>query len=390
MDRPDTFRLSADTAFLADPAGQELCALLESAGHQVFFVGGSVRDAVMGLEASDIDISTSAAPQMVIDVAAGAGLRAIPTGIDHGTVTVVVKGTPFEVTTFRRDVATDGRRAVVEFSDDIVEDAVRRDFTMNALYADRHGVVHDPLGGLVDARAHRVRFIQDPTQRIREDYLRILRFFRFSALYADKNNGWDSDALAAIAANLDGLETLSAERVGAEMLKLLAAPDPVPALAVMEKTGVLQRVLPGAMINFVGPFVHLEATLGMAADPIARLAALGGLDVDKRLRLSRNQQKELCLIKENSVSPLGPKAIGYIAGASAGSGAVALRAAMAGQPLSADVVAQVQQGARTVFPVSARDLQDLSGPALGQHLKVLKTLWLASELTKSKEDLLRE
>lgn len=390
MDRPDTFRLSADTAFLADPAGQQLCSVLEGAGHQVFFVGGCVRNAVMGLDASDIDISTSAVPQTVIDVAKGAGFRAIPTGIDHGTVTVVVKGTPFEVTTFRRDIATDGRRAVVAFSNDIVEDAVRRDFTMNALYADRLGVVHDPLAGLQDAYDRRVRFIQDPTQRIREDYLRTLRFFRFSAFYADENNGWDSDALAAIASNLDGLETLSAERVGAEMLKLLSAPDPVPSLAVMEQTGVLQRVLPGAMINFVGPFVHLETILGVAPDPIARLAALGGLDVEQRLRLSRNQQKALGSIKENSVSSLGPKVLGNIAGASAGLGAVVLQAAMAGQPLAADVVAQVRQGARAVFPVSARDLPDLSGPALGQRLKATRALWLASDLTKSKEDLLRE
>ena len=235
MDRPNKFELSPQTGFLCDPAGQELFELLESSGHQIFFVGGCVRNAVMGLGQSDIDVSTSAEPQEVIKLAKLKGMRAIPTGIDYGTVTLIVQGKSFEITTFRKDVSTDGRRAVVEFSADIAEDAARRDFTMNALYVDRYGVLHDPLGGLSDALERRVRFIQDPDQRIREDYLRILRFFRFSAYYADDIdcNGWDSESLTAIASNLDGLEKLSMERVGAETLNLLSAPDPVRKTTVL-------------------------------------------------------------------------------------------------------------------------------------------------------------
>ena len=194
MDRRDTLRLSADIPFLADPAGQKLCAMFEDAGHRAYFVGGCVRNAVMGYPPSDVDIATTAAPQAVMDLAKVANLRAIPTGFDHGTVTVVVDGTPFEVTTFRRDVATDGRRAVVAFSQDMAQDAARRDFTLNALYADRRGVVYDPMNGLQDAREGRVRFIDDPGQRIREDYLRILRFFRFSAFYERHGHGFDPDA----------------------------------------------------------------------------------------------------------------------------------------------------------------------------------------------------
>lgn len=390
MDRTDPFKLSFETAFLADPAGQDLCALLERSGHQVFFVGGCVRNAVMGLAASDIDVSTSAEPQEVMDVVTSAGLRAIPTGIDHGTVTVVVRGTPFEVTTFRRDVATDGRRAVVAFSKDIAEDAIRRDFTMNALYVDRYGCVHDPLGGLSDAIERCVRFIQDPEQRIREDYLRILRFFRFSAFFADVDKGWDPDALAAIAANLDGLETLSAERIGAEMLKLLSASDPVPALAVMAQIGVLERVLPGAMITLVGPVVHLQAHIGAPPDPIVRLAALGGQNAVERLRLSRQQQKTLKAIQDHCNSKLGPKALGHVAGVAAAVGAMTLRAAMAGQPLPDDILEQINAGSHAAFPVSAQDLPELKGPELGQRLKALKAAWLTSDLTKSKEDLLGE
>ncbi|MEO0704030.1 MAG: CCA tRNA nucleotidyltransferase, partial [Pseudomonadota bacterium] len=185
MDRQPAFRLDPNTGFLADPKGQTVCRTLEDAGHMAYFVGGCVRNAVMGVAASDVDIATDATPDDVMRIADAAGLRAVPTGIDHGTVTLVIDGTPFEVTTFRRDVATDGRRAVVAFSGDMEEDARRRDFTMNALYADRHGWLHDPVVGLADAQARRVRFIDDPVQRIREDYLRILRFFRFSAWYAD-------------------------------------------------------------------------------------------------------------------------------------------------------------------------------------------------------------
>jgi tRNA nucleotidyltransferase/poly(A) polymerase len=362
--------------------------MLEDAGHQALFVGGCVRNAVMGITASDVDISTSAEPQAVMDCAAAAGLRAIPTGIDHGTVTVVVQGTPFEVTTFRRDVATDGRRAVVAFSDNIAEDAVRRDFTMNALYADRRGVVFDPLGGLPDARAGRVRFIQDPAERIREDYLRILRFFRFSALYGAQEDGWDTAALAAIAANIQGLETLSSERIGSEMLKLLSAPNPVPALCIMQQTGVLYSVLPGANTSFIGPLVHLEETLKSPSNPVARLAALGGVDADVRLRLSRADQKQLRAITDHCTSVLSPKALGFLLGVEAGLAAVLLRAAMSSQPLSPDVVQSINDGAQAKFPIAASDLPWLSGPALGQRLTALKGAWLASDLTKSKRDLL--
>ncbi|MEP0940770.1 MAG: CCA tRNA nucleotidyltransferase, partial [Rhizobiaceae bacterium] len=246
MDRRTAAELDPNTPFLSDPPAQNLCAALEAAGFRALFVGGCVRNALLQRPASDIDIATDATPDQVIEVAVQSRFRAVPTGIAHGTVTVVVEGTAFEVTTFRRDVETDGRRAVVAFSKDVAEDALRRDFTMNAIYADRSGAIVDPLDGMPDLRAGRVRFIADADQRIREDYMRTLRFFRFHAYYAAPDEGWDADALAGIAANLDGLETLSAERVGGEMIKLLTAPDPAPALAVMAQTGVLGQVLPGA------------------------------------------------------------------------------------------------------------------------------------------------
>ncbi|WP_415405147.1 CCA tRNA nucleotidyltransferase [Tateyamaria sp. SN3-11] len=386
MDRAAPQTLDPGTPFLVDPKAQALCQTLEAAGHVALFVGGCVRNAVLGAPASDIDISTDALPDAVMRIAQAAGYRAVPTGIDHGTVTVVIDGAAFEVTTFRRDVATDGRRAVVAFSTDVREDALRRDFTMNALYADRHGVILDPLGGLPDARAGHVRFIEDAVQRIREDYLRTLRFFRFHAYYGD--DSWDADALAGIAANLDGLETLSAERVGAEMIKLLAAADPAPAVGVMEQTGVLVRVLPGAVTTFLAPVIHLEGLVGTAPDPLTRLAALGGEDVGNRLRLSRKDQKTLDSMRELSTSPWGAKSVGHVGGKRAGIGAILLRAAMANSPLDRQVVDDVTTGAKAIFPIAAKDFPDLSGPDLGARLNALKVAWLASDLTMTKNDLL--
>ena len=207
---------------------QALCAALGLSGYSALFVGGCVRNALLGVPVSDIYIATDARPEKVSDIAEQAGFKVFPTGIDHGTVTVIAAGLHHEVTTFRRDVQTDGRRAVVAFSTDIAEDAARRDFTMNALYALPSGEVVDPLGGMADLQARLVRFVGDPHQRIREDYLRILRFFRFHAVYGDPSAGIDAEGLAACAELADGIADLSRERIGAEICKLLAAPNPAP------------------------------------------------------------------------------------------------------------------------------------------------------------------
>ena len=220
-------RIAGD--WLALPATRAVCAALTARGDRALFVGGCVRNALLGRPVADIDIATDALPERTIALAAAAGLHPVPTGLAHGTVTIVADHRPFEVTTFRRDVTTDGRHATVAFSTDLAEDAARRDFTMNALYADPSGAVIDPLDGLSDLLARRVRFVGDPAERIAEDYLRILRFFRIHAWYGDPAGGLDADGLAACAALQDGLDQLSRERVGAEMTKLLAAADPAPA-----------------------------------------------------------------------------------------------------------------------------------------------------------------
>jgi poly(A) polymerase len=366
---------------------QQVLEMLEAGGHQGLLVGGCVRNALLGQAVSDIDISTDARPERVLELASAAGLRAVPTGIDHGTVTVIADHQPHEITTFRRDVETFGRHAVVAFSDRIEEDAARRDFTMNALYARADGQVLDPLGsGLADLSARHVRFVGHPEDRIREDYLRILRFFRFTAWYGDPAEGPDPDGLAACAEHALGTEGLSRERLGGELKKMLSAPDPAPAVGAMQATGVLGHVLPGAEARALAPLVHLEGA--MPPDPIRRLAVLGGEDVAERLRLSRAEARRLELLRI-ALDEGVPEVLGYRLGADEGANAVLIRAALIGTEPRAGWQAAVAWGAAAQFPVAAADLMPaLSGAALGARLKQLEEAWIASGFRATRDELL--
>jgi poly(A) polymerase len=376
------------TDWLEDPDTQHVCKVLKDGGADVYFVGGCVRNALLGAGASDLDLCTNMRPEQVIDLAETAGIRAIPTGIDHGTVTLVHKSVPYEITTFRRDVATDGRRAVVAFSDCIKEDAARRDFTMNALYARPDGEVVDPLDGLPDLVARRVRFIGTAENRIREDYLRSLRYFRFHAWYGNADLGFDPDALSAIAGNLDGIPSLSRERVGQELIKLLAAPDPAPAIAVMRQIGLLSMILPGSDDRALAPLIHLEA--GMPPDPMRRLAALGGEDPREALRLSKAQANMVQLLRTEVTGSTAPAALAYMYDQSVARNAMLLRSALLEMPLPPMLETELNAGAQAVFPLTAQDLMpDVQGPALGAALKRLKSDWIASGFSLDKDTLLK-
>jgi poly(A) polymerase len=255
---------------------------------------------------------------------------------------------------------------------------------MNALYADRSGDVIDPLGGLPDLLAGTVRFVGDAEARIREDYLRILRFFRFHAHFG--TDGIDAEGLAACAAHSAMLETISRERIGAEMKKLLAAPDPGPALASMASAGVLGPVLPGADPAGIPVLVHLEA--GIAPEPLRRLAALGGQDVAERLRLSRKEAETTEALRAALSSDDTPAVLGWKLGADRARDASLLRAALSGQPLP-PVQAEIDRGAAAVFPIRAADLS-LTGAALGAALRQMQADWLASDLHLSRAALLRQ
>lgn len=376
-------------AWLDSSETRRVCAILTNGGAQALFVGGCVRNALLGAPVNDIDIATDARPDRVMDLAEAEGLKALPTGIDHGTVTVLANGTAYEITTFRRDVETDGRHAKVVFSMDVAEDAARRDFTMNALYATPDGTVIDPLGGLPDLRARRLRFIGSAESRIREDYLRSLRFFRFHAWYGDTSLGFDSDAIAAIASNLEGLSALSKERIGGEMIKLLAAPDPAPSVAGLRSTHVLAHVLPGADDRFLSPLVHIEQEMGLSPDPIRRLAALGGDNLSDNLRLSKAQSRDLNRLRDAVATAQSPRELGYRLGLDTARSVLALRGAIAGQiPLSSEYD-EAETGSKKVFPVKASDLMDTyKGEALGLRLAELEQRWIDSQMGLTKADLL--
>ena len=279
-------------------AGLDALIAALGGGDEARFVGGAVRDALLGLPVADLDIATRHPPEEVIDRLRRAGIKAVPTGLAHGTITAVIDSGPVEVTTLRRDVSTDGRHAIVAFTDDWREDAARRDFTMNALYADpATGEVFDYFGGLADLDARRIRFIGDARARIAEDHLRILRFFRFLARFGDTP---DPAGLEACTERANDLMALSRERIRDEVLKLLVARDAVAVVRLMQDRGIFRPVLPevtAAGIAHLAALAEAEAAQGIAPDPIRRLAALIGQDatveVGARLKLSNLERKRL-------------------------------------------------------------------------------------------------
>lgn len=376
-----------DQPWLTAPQTVAVLEALEARGGEGRFVGGCVRDALVGRLVADIDIATALKPETVVEAVRAAGLKAIPTGIEHGTVTVVSGGRPFEVTTLRRDVTTDGRRATVAFTEDWAEDAGRRDFRLNALYADRTGVVFDPTGeGLADALAGRIVFVGEPDRRIREDYLRILRFFRFRAWFGKGEP--DAAALEACARLKDGLEQLSAERVSSELLKLLAAPEPRAAVHLMAETGVLEKVLPWAHSGRL--FLPM---IRISGDPVLRLSSLLPEDGEivreaaQRLRLSNAQKARLveALADDEAVEPgmseAAARAALYRLGRQAFRDRLARAwAAAPGRAEEAGALNALADGwTRPQFPISGADLKAAGlapSPAMGRILAALEAWWV--------------
>lgn len=376
MDAP-TFRI-APPAFLRDPAVAAVLAVLPGARA----VGGCVRDALAGLAVADIDLATPRLPEDVMAALRAAGITAVPTGLAHGTVTAVVDGRPVEITTLRRDVATDGRHATIAFTTDWRADAARRDFTINAMSMDAEGRVWDWFGGREDLARGVVRFVGDPATRLAEDYLRALRFFRFHARYGQGTP--DEAALAAIRAAVPGLAILSAERVWSELKRILAAPDPRDAVRLMAETGVLAAVLPEA----VAP-ARLDALVaaGAPADPLLRLAALcPGGDVERlaeRLKLSGAEAATLAALAEPA--PEGDARVWRAALAVRGSDALTGAAWLAeADRRPGDWTARrawLAATPRPVFPLRGADVlaRGLApGPRVGALLAEVEARWRAA------------
>lgn len=368
---------------------QRVFSLLTEAGFQAFVVGGAVRNTLLDMAVSDLDFATDATPQQVIALAEKAGLRVVPTGIDHGTVTLILGGQGFEVTTFRHDLETDGRRAIVGFTTSMTEDAARRDFTMNALYCAMDGQVLDPVGGLSDLQAGRVAFVGNPTKRIAEDYLRILRFFRFYAWFGDPEGGPDPEGLAAVAAGADGIATLAVERIGAEMTKCLGAPNPAPALAAMAATGILARILPGASDKLLAPLIHFEHAAKVPPRWQRRLGAIGGQDIGAALRLSRADMRYITALTDGLAGQADTAELAYRQGADVAIDVALINAATTLIAPPPDLLETVERGTNARFPLRAADLDpSLKGREIGRALRRAEERWIASGFTLDRHALL--
>ena len=392
-----TDRRLGDLSWLQAGPLAKLLAALDREGEQARVVGGAVRNALLRLSPGDVDVATTATPAEVMQRAKAAGFKPVPTGIEHGTVTVVVAGTPFEVTTLRQDVATFVRKAEVRFGRDWKTDAERRDFTMNALSVAADGIVYDYVGGLADLDARRVRFIGDPARRIAEDYLRILRFFRFHAAYGRGTP--DSAGLHACIEGRAGLDLLSRERVRMEMVKLLVAPGVALAVTAMAEAGLVVPVLGGVpFLADLAALVEIERTLGLAPDAVRRLAAFALLIAEdaerlwQRLRLTNAEHERLLSMAEGwrRIAPQTgeqeARALIYRIGPERYADCVLLAWSRSGAPPDngqwRDLVALPQRWTAPKFPLRAADFIARGipkGPQLGAALRIAEAAWIAAD-----------
>lgn len=386
-------RAGAVARFLAQPVLARLLSALDGNGEETRVVGGAVRNLLLGEPASDIDLATTALPQETMRRGKAAGFKAVPTGIEHGTITLVADGASFEVTTLRRDVETDGRRAKVVFGRDFVADALRRDFTINALGLGRDGSLHDYCGGLDHLAQRRVRFIGDAGTRIREDYLRILRFFRFHARYGVGEP--DAEGLRACIAGREGLAGLSRERVRAELLKLLVAPGVVATIGAMAGAGLIMPVIGG--VPHLSRFAAVAEDDGEGVHPAFRLAALAvsvgedALRLRERLRLSNEEFDRIERIAR-ALEGLGGRAdlpaiaalrhVAHGTGSDAAAAALVLLTASATSEAASRVMQLIAELGRTPpFLPTGKDVIGLDivpGPRVGQVLEAARRDWIAA------------
>ncbi|MDX8526825.1 CCA tRNA nucleotidyltransferase [Mesorhizobium sp. MSK_1335] len=400
--------LSGKADWLDDEPLQRLLAALKDGGEEARVAGGAIRNTLLGQAVADIDIAATTLPEETIRRAEAAGFKTVPTGIEHGTITAVAGGKPYEVTTLRADIETDGRRAKVIFGRDWKADAERRDFTINALYAEADGTIVDLVGGIADIEARRLRFIGDAEARIREDYLRILRFFRFFAWYGDGRP--DAEGLKACARLKEGLAQLSAERVWSELKKLMSAPDPSRALLWMRQAGVLSAALPESEkwgIDAIHGLVRTENDLDWTADPLLRVEAVIPPDAERvktlaeRLRLSTGEGERLkhwaltSLPEPRTTETELAKKL-YFGDRAGFLDRLRLALAAARTRAVEDDQAMIEAGGfsrllnftlkweKPVFPIKGADLTGLGaspGPKLGATLKNLEKEWVGSGFT---------
>lgn len=372
---------------MKNATAQALLSALETAGFKGYFVGGCVRNALLELPVTDLDIATNARPETVMELARNIGCKPVPTGIDHGTVTVVGKGESLEVTTFRKDVETDGRHAVIAFADTLEEDAARRDFRMNAIYADARGVLHDPTGGLEDIKARRLIFVGRPDARIREDYLRIIRLYRFAAQLGFGACGIDAHAAGAARRLSYGLGHVSTERKTAELLKLLAVECPLDVLKAMASDGALARVLGFVDLPLLERYLGKEKAL-LRPDAIARLAVLLMPSETFPLRLSKKDQRFAAQLRIAVKDRPSLGELAYRHGDRLAISVAVARAALLRHEVDPADLALIAKAQGSSFPVTAKDLAPRTGKALGAVLERLERRWIDSGFELGKDALL--
>jgi poly(A) polymerase len=382
--------------WLTLPALQKLFTLFEAEGATLRLVGGSVRDGLLGLPVSDIDLAVDRPPQWVMNLLQSHHIKVIPTGIDHGTVTAVIDKKPYQITTLRVDVKTFGRRADVAFTEDWVQDALRRDFTMNALYADSQGNIFDPVGGLQDLEQHRVRFIGEASQRIQEDYLRILRFFRFSARFGQES--YDPEGLKACKAYASHLPCLARERVTDEFLKLLELVSPLYTLDAMHETGVLTYILHPGTWDDLKALIALEKALNAPPSSLVRLAAFHPdlEEIKRHLRLSKLQESSLAFFAKNhhlvslqsfkhQAYRWGKEKVFHLALLQTAHGVSTTRLSLEeGHAFLAHLYDQFKEWEIPLFPLTGNDILArgiTEGTRIGTLLGAVETWWLDQDLT---------
>ncbi len=395
----------ANQPWLSSPAATRVMDALDAVRPgSARFVGGCVRNALLDEPVADIDIATQLTPDQVEAAMRAADIAVHPTGIEHGTLTVVANHQPFEVTTLRQDVETVGRRATVAFTEDWAVDAQRRDFRMNALYADRAGTVYDPThGGLADIASRSIVFVGDPETRLREDYLRILRFFRFYAWYGQ--SAPDAEGLAACSKLRTGLSGISAERIWTETRKLLSAPNPMPSLEAMETSGVLAQLFPNAKgLDLVRKLVALDTREGFKPDPMLRLLALFWKDSDtihtvaNQLKMSNDERQRLNWSAKDEtalssdITPKSLRAALYRSSPQIIHDRAMLAWANDANASWRQLLTDITTWQRPVMPITGADLLAHGipqGPQLGATLRTLETAWLESDFQLSQTDLLK-
>ena len=380
-----------ETKWLRNPSAQKLSKLYKSFGYQVLFVGGCVRNTILKMPVTDIDLATDAQPEEIIKIAKENNIRFVPTGLAHGTITLIIDNKNYQITTFRTDFDHDGRYAKVEFTESLLLDASRRDLTINALYCNHVGEVIDPLNGLDDIKKQKIKFIGNPNERIKEDNLRILRFFRFQAIYGNKNLEIDSIALEACHNHKSKLAALSKERITSELRKILSAPNPLEVMIKMNETGVLNELFQNVSIDSLEAYLKTEEKFKININWLGRLLSLQVTQEEESLKLTRCEFKFLKQTKSAIENQIHVLEFSYYNGVENGKIYSILQNFRHNIILSKNLLNQINSLATKKFPITAKDLMpEIRGKKLGEALRSLEDQWIKSNFTLSKKDLLAE